>query len=87
MTELWDEHQRFRGSRCWKAMKMAMPITDTTTSIAPMVSIAETSPDERRWQSVINYRLKFSGIVVSVMGRECGPVNPKISAGVRLKNK
>ncbi|MFZ1216849.1 MAG: hypothetical protein WAO13_26255, partial [Pseudolabrys sp.] len=31
MTELWDEHQRFRGSRCWKAMKMAMPITDTTT--------------------------------------------------------
>jgi hypothetical protein len=36
---------------------------------------------------VINYRLKISGIVVSVMGRECGPVNLKISAGVRLKNK
>jgi hypothetical protein len=39
-------------------------------------------------QSVINYRLKFSGIVVTVIGRECGPVNPKISAwAVRFKNK
>jgi hypothetical protein len=42
MTELWDDYQRFRGSRCWKATKMAMPITDTTTSIATMVSIADT---------------------------------------------
>ncbi|MGA7039289.1 MAG: hypothetical protein WBZ08_12995, partial [Pseudolabrys sp.] len=39
-----DEHQRFRGSRCWKAMKMAMPITDTTTSIATMAPIADTLP-------------------------------------------
>ena len=24
---------------------------------------------------------------MTVIGRECGPVNPKISAGVRFKNK
>jgi hypothetical protein len=38
-------------------------------------------------QSVINYRLKFSGIVVTVIGRECGPVNPKISAWAYVSNK
>jgi hypothetical protein len=60
-------------------MKMAMPITDTTTSIATMVSIADTSLDELRLQSLINYGLKFSGVVVTLIGRECGPINLKIS--------
>jgi len=28
---------------------------------------------------VINYGLKFSGVVVTIIGRECVPINPKIS--------
>jgi len=35
--------------------------------------------DEPRLQSVINYGLKFSGVVVTTIGRECGPINLKIS--------
>jgi hypothetical protein len=58
---------------------MAMPITDTTTSIATMVSIGDTSCDELGLQSVINCGLKFSGVVVTIIGRECVPINPKIS--------
>src|SRR6476660_7491880 len=36
--EFWEAHQRFLGNRCWNAMKMAMPITDATNSIATMMS-------------------------------------------------
>ena len=35
--------------------------------------------DEPRLQSVINYGLKFSGVVVTTIGRESGPINLKIS--------
>ena len=28
---------------------------------------------------MINYGLKFSGVVVTIIGRECVPINPKIS--------
>jgi hypothetical protein len=40
---LLETHHRFRGNRCWNATKIAMPITDTTRSIAIMISIADTS--------------------------------------------
>src|SRR5215468_4790607 len=49
--EFWEAHHRFRGNRCWNAMKMAMPITDPTRSIAAMMSIADTPCDELRSQS------------------------------------
>jgi hypothetical protein len=76
--EFWEAHHRFRGNRCWNATKIAMPITDPTRSIATMMSIADTC-DELRSQSVINYGLKFRGVVVTTIGRECGPINLKIS--------
>jgi hypothetical protein len=41
--KFWEAHYRFRGNRCWNATKIAMPITDTTRSVATMMFIADTS--------------------------------------------
>src|SRR5262245_66457776 len=41
--EFWEAHHRFRGNRCWNAMKIDMLITDMTRSIATMMFIADTS--------------------------------------------
>jgi hypothetical protein len=38
-------------------------------------------------QSAINYGLKFSGVVVTIVGRECVPINPKISVGRTFQNQ
>ena len=36
---------------------------------------------------MINYGLKFSGVVVTIIGRECGPINPKISVWSYVSNQ